>query len=396
MNNIDFKSKNTPSLESRILLKFMKLLKMKSKTANMLSYVANILPVRPHNRLIRNYSVKFFYQNGKCCNEDLKNEKTSKSKFDYDTNSSNNTNTNANYNFEVNISSNSKLNYNSNIMVDYEIDSDKNIKKNTNNKFLNFPRLNLDILKPNHKKGRKVWVLSLKNKPSNFVVLFLHGGSYFVNITIQHWYFIELLAKKINATFVVPDYPLAPKFSCKDIYTFLDSLYENILTLFPEKKIIFMGDSAGGGLALGFAQKIKNEWRKNPDKIILFSPWLDITLSNPYINLIDKYDVMLSVEGLQNAGKIYAGDFDLKDYRVSPIYGNFENLGEISIFTGTHDILYADTIRLKNILQEKNINFNYFEYPSLFHDFMIFTNLPESHDVIKKVQSILLENEYSF
>lgn len=157
-----------------------------------------------------------------------------------------------------------------------------------------------------------------------------------------------------------------------------------------------MGDSAGGGLALGFAQKIKNEWKRNPEKIILFSPWLDVTMENPYINLIDKYDVMLNVEGLKKAGKLYAGDFDLKDYRVSPIYGNFENLGEISIFTGTHDVLYADIIRLKSMLKEKNIEFNYFEYSCLFHDFMIFTNLVESHDVIKKVQSILLENEYSF
>ena len=37
---------------------------------------------------------------------------------------------------------------------------------------------------------------------------------------------------------------------------------------------------------------------------------------------IDKADKMLSIEGLKVAGLKYAGNFDLKDYRVSPLYGN--------------------------------------------------------------------------
>ncbi|MEJ5273368.1 MAG: alpha/beta hydrolase [Spirochaetota bacterium] len=386
MNNINYQCKYTPTFATRILLKSMKLMKMKSKTANMLTYVANILPIRPHNRLIRNFDVKFFYQNGKNSYDDFINEKTSRYKTDRDEIVNENI-------ISKNVNDN-KINYKKidNKSIDYK---KINNSKINNKKIEILDKLNIEILKRNN-KGRKVWVISRKGKEAQFVILYLHGGSYILNITIQHWRFIEMLAKRINATFIVPDYPLAPKYSCKDTYDLMDRLYENILSIYPDKRIIFMGDSAGGGLALGFAQKIKNEWKRNPEKIMLFSPWLDVTMENPYINLIDKYDVMLNVEGLKKAGKLYAGDFDLKDYRVSPIYGNFENLGEISIFTGTHDVLYADIIRLKSMLKEKNIEFNYFEYPCLFHDFMIFTNLVESHDVIKKVQSILLENKYSF
>jgi len=52
--------------------------------------------------------------------------------------------------------------------------------------------------------------------------------------------------------------------------------------------LIMMGDSAGGGFALALAQKLKNESIDQPAQIILLSPWLDITLTNPDIKEIDR------------------------------------------------------------------------------------------------------------
>lgn len=240
--------------------------------------------------------------------------------------------------------------------------------------------------------NRKVWAISPKNTASNTVILFLHGGAYYANISRMHWMLVGKLIDRTNATIIVPDYPLAPEFTCEDTYLFLDMVYANLISNHPDKKIVFMGDSAGGGLALGFAQKIRNEGIKQAPAIVLFSPWLDISLTNPEIAMFDKHDKILNVTGLKIAGKNYAGNMDNKNYRVSPIYGDFSDLGRISIFTGTKEIFIADARKLQQSLNDQNITLNYFEYPGMFHDWVLVSNLSETKDVMNKVAETILND----
>jgi acetyl esterase/lipase len=238
-------------------------------------------------------------------------------------------------------------------------------------------------------KGRKVWTISPKINESNTTILFLHGGAYYANITQMHWQFVEQLLVSTNATIIVPDYPLAPESKCIETYQFINAVYANLISCHPTKHIVFMGDSAGGGLALGFAQKISNEGIKQPEKIVLFSPWLDVSMANPEIVKYDKLDNILNVTGLKIAGKSYAGDLNVKDFRVSPIYGDFSNLGKISIFIGTNDVLLADARKFKQLLDKQQIYLDYFEYPGMFHDWVVVSNLRETKEVIKWVASLL-------
>jgi epsilon-lactone hydrolase len=243
--------------------------------------------------------------------------------------------------------------------------------------------------KEGEQKGRKVWTISPLVNKSDLVILYFHGGAYMGNICKEHWIFIEKLISKTNAAIVIPDYPLAPEGTYKETYDFIDDLYMRLITNYPTKRIIFMGDSAGGGLAIGFTQQLRNENKKQPCEIIAFSPWLDITLSNPNIKMYEKQDKILSIKGLKSAGQKYSGNTDSKDYRVSPIYGDFVGICRISIFTGTNDILIADANKLKQIMQVQNNNLNYFEYPGMFHDWVIFTGLKESDDVMNKVVDLV-------
>ncbi len=233
--------------------------------------------------------------------------------------------------------------------------------------------------------GRKVWTLSPANKETDTIILFLHGGAYFANITKLHWRFIEQLIIRTSTGIIVPDYPLAPESTCEDSFEFLNLVYATLLSKYSSKRIIFMGDSSGGGLALGFAMKIKDEVNKQPEQIILFSPWLDVTMSNPDIEKIDKHDKILSLNGLKIAGRIYAGDLDVNCYWVSRIYGDFSKLGRISIFIGTNEIFIADARKFKKLMEDQHIDINYFEYPKMFHDWIIVPYLKETRDVILKI-----------
>ena len=236
---------------------------------------------------------------------------------------------------------------------------------------------------------RKVWTISPRQSGNKNLILYLHGGAFCANITKMHWSFVEQLLSATNATLVIPDYPLAPESSCTDTYRYLDTIYENLIRNNPDKEIVFMGDSAGSGLALGFAVKIKIEDIKQPKQIILFSPWLDVSMTNPEIVNFDPGDKILNVNGLKKAGKNYAGDLDVTDYRVSPIYGDLSNLGKISVFIGTKEVFIADARKLMQLLKGQNIGFNYFEYQGMFHDWVLVSNLREARDVINKIANFL-------
>ena len=137
-----------------------------------------------------------------------------------------------------------------------------------------------------------------------------------------------------------------------------------------------MGDSAGGGITLGLAEKLSVNNIDLPDKVILISPWLDTTMSNEKIAEVQGNDKELNKEKLliagasyargltqddeyfvnpingnlsKLAGKSYAKNIETKNYLVSPLYGEASKLKNVTIFTGTYDILNPDC----HLLQEK-------------------------------------------
>lgn len=239
--------------------------------------------------------------------------------------------------------------------------------------------------------GRSVFTLIPKNK--NFTgkhVLYLHGGSYMNGFNKLHWNFLAELVKRANCTIAAPDYPLAPVHNFIDSFEMVEVLYQQLLESINSNDLILMGDSAGGGFALALAQKLRNEQKVQPEQIILLSPWLDITLGNPAIAKIEKLDPYLKKEDLQEAGKIYAGDTSPDDYRLSPINGSLNDLGKISIFAGSNEILVADARKLKSKAESEGIPISYFEYENMFHAWM-FLNLPESNrakqEIIDLIQS---------
>jgi acetyl esterase/lipase len=237
--------------------------------------------------------------------------------------------------------------------------------------------------------GHNVFTLTPKTKRSDVHILYLHGGAYVQNFVKQHWKFLAMLVEHTHCTIIAPDYPLAPKYTYVDAFEMVTPLYKEIM-LRSEGNTILMGDSAGGGFALALAQRIKSEKMAQPEKIILLSPWLDATLSNPEIKKISPLDPFLSVVGLRKAGQCYAGNSDLENCMISPINGSLDQLGPISIFIGSKDIFVADTRRLNRIACKKGLSVNYREYPDMVHVWMLL-NFPESKVARQEIISLIME-----
>jgi epsilon-lactone hydrolase len=226
--------------------------------------------------------------------------------------------------------------------------------------------------------GRNVFRLTPKNKPnSRRHILYLHGGAYIQCFNRLHWNFLANLVQKTGCTITAPDYPLTPINTHKESFAMVTELYQQLITTINAKDLILMGDSSGGGFALALAQHARNSNELQPAQIILLSPWLDITLTNPEINSLESADPFLEKESLQQAGKLYAGETDPSRYLLSPINGSLNDLGKISVFIGSKEILVADTRKLKALAGSGSVDLNYYEFEDMFHGWM-FLNFPES------------------
>ncbi len=237
--------------------------------------------------------------------------------------------------------------------------------------------------------GRNVFLLRHKTSASGRHVLYLHGGAYVQNFVRQHWKFLSTLVASTHCTIVAPDYPLAPKHTFRDAFNMVVPLYRDMIARVGPNNTIVMGDSAGGGLALALCQSQRNDNFPQPDKIILLSPWLDLTLSNPEIHSIDQRDPFLGIAGLRSAARVYAGGYDLHDYRLSPIHGPLDNLGSISIFVGSNDILMADARRLYLLARQKGISIDYREYADMVHVWMLL-DFPESREAQEAIKQLIV------
>lgn len=219
-------------------------------------------------------------------------------------------------------------------------------------------------------------------------IMYFHGGAYLDQPLLFHWRFIDRIAKRTNAEIWVPIYPKIPLFTAQEAYERLIKLYQLLLSTYPDNDIIFVGDSSGGGLVLGLAQKLKVLNLKQPRDLIMISPWLDISMTNPLIQEIEPYDQMLNSNGLKVCGDYWRGEYDAKDPYVSPLYGEITGLGKITIFIGTYDILYADALGLLEKAKKENIEINFYAYEHMPHDFPLFP-VPEVQEALDIIVNII-------
>ncbi len=237
-------------------------------------------------------------------------------------------------------------------------------------------------------RGRSVRTLSPRRKKSPLHILYLHGGSYVMGFHRQHWKMISYLAGELSCSVTAPDYPLAPAAHVDDVFDMVLPIYRETADEAGASNVCIMGDSAGGGLSLALAQRIREEGLEQPGRIILLAPWLDVSLSNPDIAEIDQIDPCLNVEGLRDVGIEYAGSAGTQHYLVSPINGSLEALAPVTLFVGTHDILLADCRRLKARAAREGLVLDYHEIEGLVHPGVLMS-LPEADEIRREIVRVL-------
>lgn len=235
---------------------------------------------------------------------------------------------------------------------------------------------------------RPTYTLRLRGASSSRHVLYFHGGAYVHQIQADHWSFLARLVTRTGCSVTAPLYPLAPNHHYDETIAMVQAAYkEKLGGLRPEDQIV-MGDSAGGALALVLAASLRDEGRPQPKEIVLLSPWLDITMSDPAQEAYDKHDPYLAIPGLLEAGRLYAGSLEPTNPLVSPLRGDVHGLGTLTLFAGTRDVLLSDARRFRVKADSAGVPLEYWEYPGMFHAWMI-ANIPEAKRATARITELI-------
>lgn len=177
-------------------------------------------------------------------------------------------------------------------------------------------------------------------------VMFLHGGGYINEIVPAHWRFVGEMTRKARVSCVVPIYPLAPRATAKDVVPATAELLRMLLEDAGAAKVTVVGNSAGAGLALAACQWLRDRGHRQPARLVLISPAAEASVSRPEQVAIAARDPIQDIPGIIEAGRLYAGALDVGHPFVSPLNGAFRALAPMTIFAGTRDLLYPDSVDL--------------------------------------------------
>ncbi|WP_067780645.1 alpha/beta hydrolase fold domain-containing protein [Actinomyces vulturis] len=193
--------------------------------------------------------------------------------------------------------------------------------------------------------GIPVFEFEPKNVPSSdkrHPVLYLHGGAYIHRPTSYHVSFVVDMVGLTGRKFYMPIYPLAPEHGASECIDCVMSLYQELHHEY-DQPIDLMGDSAGGGMCAIVAQQCRNQDLPGPSKVVMLSPWLDVSMTLPEIQTLEGDDPMIDLNAGIVAGDSWSGDRDVRDPLVSPLFGQWNDLPPMTILVGTHETLLADT-----------------------------------------------------
>lgn len=236
--------------------------------------------------------------------------------------------------------------------------------------------------------GMKTYHVGTTGK-NEHAVLYLHGGGYVGQITPAHWLFVDRLCRESAAEVVVPIYPLAPAHDYDEAYTLLTTLYQGLCERYGADAITLMGDSAGGGLALGLAESLPESNLPQPANVVLISPELDLGMRNPQIRDYFDADPMLAPWGMAQLGDLWADGDDVSGWRLSPINGDLSPLRNVLLLAGTREIYYPDCVKLAERLVSEGVRSDMVIGKGMNHDWPLLP-IPEARKARERIVECVL------
>jgi monoterpene epsilon-lactone hydrolase len=205
-------------------------------------------------------------------------------------------------------------------------------------------------------KGIRVSPVTIDDLPAEWIVpsqakkdkaiLYFHGGGYVMGSVQAHRPIVTKFVKGSGVGALLFGYRLAPEYpfpaALEDSMTAYRWLLAQGVT---PSHIVFVGDSAGGGLGLATLIALRDKGIALPAAVVALSPWTDLKCTGESLRTKAKVDPLTWAESWTVFSKYYVGDNDPGNPWISPLYGNLRGLPPMLIYVGEHEVLLDDSTR---------------------------------------------------
>lgn len=211
------------------------------------------------------------------------------------------------------------------------------------------------------------------------VIFYTHGGGYVSGCCDDHRMHVAKLVEGTGASVLLFDYRLAPEHSAPAAMEDTLKAYRWMLAqgIRPENTVI-AGESAGGGLCLAALVAIRDSGLPLPVAGVASSPWIDLTCSADSYTRNARRDIS-TLGSWEVWNKFYAGENDLRDPWISPIYADLHGLPPILIQVGTDEIMLDDAVKFGEKARRTGVDAVVKIWDGMVHCFAFFSPLfPEA------------------
>ena len=205
-------------------------------------------------------------------------------------------------------------------------------------------------------------------------LLYLHGGAYVSGAARTHRALTTQLAVRCGAQVLAPDYRLAPEHPFPAALEDAVAAWRALRAEAPGRPLVLAGDSAGGGLALATALRLRELGEPLPLCLVLFSPWVDLGLAG-LPEAAPPGEALLSRAWLRASAAAYLAGQSPQQPLASPVLADLRGLPPLLVQVGSDELLLADAQRLAARAEAAGVRVRLEVYPGLWHVFQLHAGL---------------------
>lgn len=203
-------------------------------------------------------------------------------------------------------------------------------------------------------------------------ILYLHGSGYVLCTNDIHRPLISRLSAEAGVPAYSLDYRLAPEHRFPAAFEDTLAAYRRLLDEgFDASKIVVVGDSAGGHLALTLAAALTQHELPVPAGLVLFSPLVDPSWDTVREREHELADPFATVRMGKRLTDLYFGGADMTDARLAVLAGDASQMPPVLLHAGGRELLKADADALAEWLDAAGVECDYTVFDRQMHVFQM-------------------------
>lgn len=235
--------------------------------------------------------------------------------------------------------------------------------------------------------------LTPKHADGHGCILYCHGGGYLFGSTEAYQSFTSRLAAATGMRVFSLEYRLAPEHRYPAAAEDVMHAWSYLLNSHDPERIVVMGDSAGGGLALSLLAQLTSSSLPMPAAALVLSPYADLMVTGSSVEANDRRCAMFTADGIRRAAAGYLDGADGAEPKASPMYADFNGFPPLQIYVSSSEVLRDDGMRVAERAAAADVPVSLHVWDNQPHVWPLFLPwLPEARKTVKEMAAFAREH----